>query len=451
LLAEIEDRRDEPEVAYRDGERWVRRLVKSAPIASDRGHRLSRTRGFYLVTGGTGGVGTEICRQLLRTSNAPLLLVGRTPASAMDSEQRVALAALQTRGNVLYEAADVSNDVALEHAVAGATARFGMPLAGVIHLAGAFEPRLLIHHSTATLAPELRAKIDGGWNLHRLLLTHPDAVFIACSSVNGHLGGHSAGAYAAANAFLDGLAEYHVRELGRRAYSLAFSLWDGVGLSRTYAVRESAERRGFRALSAEQGWLSFLTATSSEPGHVLIGLDAGNPHIQMRVDAPATSSRVMAQWVRGTATNGVVFPPFVDRFGTAVHVSVSERVNNSAPTEHRAPHSNGANGRASAFNSDLERSMAAIWKSVLPGDVGPNDNFFDAGGNSVLVAQTCRAMQQGLGRPVPVTDIYRFPTLRLLAAYYAGDHASDRAALDDSEARGQIRRARRQERSRRDL
>jgi acyl-CoA synthetase (AMP-forming)/AMP-acid ligase II len=400
LLAEIADRRDEPEVAYRAGERWVRRLAKSAPIATVSGHRFGSAKGFYLVTGGAGGIGVEICRALRQATNAPLLLIGRST----HPEGR------QSLDDVHYEAVDVADQEALDRTVSTAAARLALPLAGIIHLAGTFSPRLIADETAETLRAALRAKVQGTWSLHRLLLRHPEAVFVAFSSVNGHLGGYSAGAYAAANAFVDSVVEHNVVELGRRAYSFGWSLWDGVGLSRIYAHRESAERRGYRAISPRHGVLSCLAAVGSQPGHSLIGLDGRHPQIARFVDGPAHRSPASESTVQ-------VKTP-------------------AAPM---------------TMSSDLERSIAAIWRTVLPArEFGPDDNFFDVGGNSVLVAKASRALQQALGRDIAITDLYRFPTLRLLAAHYGG-HDTDAVDLDGSEERGQSRRARRLQRSRREL
>ena len=55
-----------------------------------------------------------------------------------------------------------------------------------------------------------------------------------------------------------------------------------------------------------------------------------------------------------------------------------------------------------------------------------------------------------LGRDVPMTDIYRFPTLRLLAAHYSGGEESEAAELSESEERGRARRAQRMRRRSRD-
>jgi acyl-CoA synthetase (AMP-forming)/AMP-acid ligase II/NADP-dependent 3-hydroxy acid dehydrogenase YdfG len=444
LLNELADRREEPEVAYRDGDRWVRRLEKRPPFASPRGHELGRTDGFYLVTGGLGGLGAEVCRHLLRASEAPLLLVGRRPITDDADERRTLIGSLDGLGVVHFEALDINDYDALRLAVEAAAKRWGRPLAGVLHLAGVFEPRALMAETGETLVGAIEAKVRGGWNIHRLLLHHPNAVLVAFSSVNGYFGGYASGAYAAANAFLDGLVRHQVLELGRTAYSLAWSLWDGVGMSRKYVLKDAAKRVGYSAVPVRQGIMSLEAAIGSEPGHVLIGLDGGNPHVGRDVAGGLVSSGLTLNWVKANGVPALASPPMEDRFGVAVPCRVREvpHLGRRGGPDTGTGQVDG--GRGQTLGSDLERAIAEVWRDVLPsGEIGREQNFFDAGASSLLVATASRKLGQVLGRDVPMTDIYRFPTVRLLAAEYAGTDNADAVGLEESETRGQARRARR--------
>ncbi|MEP6491997.1 MAG: SDR family NAD(P)-dependent oxidoreductase [bacterium] len=441
LLDEAGDRREESEVAYRNGARWVRRLANRPARPDSRGYAIGRADGFYLVTGGLGGVGVETCRHLLRSSDVRLLLIGRRPIEGSTDPRAATLASLQELGTVQYEAADVADLASLERVVDAASTEWKRPLAGVIHLAGVFEPRLLADETPASLAASLQAKVQGGWNIHRLLLAHPAARLLVFSSVNGQMGGYGAGAYAMANAFLDAIVEHHVAELGRTAHSLGWSLWDAVGISREYALKDSATRRGYRAIPAHQGIISLDACAGSEPGHILIGLDGSNPHVRRQVDDAPASEVLAARWVPNGAGDSVMPAPPDDRFGKPIPNTLRE----VKDLEHSS-----ADQTSASFGNDLERAIAAVWREVLStGTIGPNENFFDAGGTSLLVATASRKLQQALGRDVAMTDIYRFPTLRLLAGFYGGDNIADAVGLDDSEERGKARRAQRMQRRKR--
>jgi acyl carrier protein len=66
----------------------------------------------------------------------------------------------------------------------------------------------------------------------------------------------------------------------------------------------------------------------------------------------------------------------------------------------------------------LEETLAAAWREVLGVErVGRHDAFFELGGHSVAVARLHARLRQALGREVPVTDLFRFPTIASLAEH----------------------------------
>ena len=78
--------------------------------------------------------------------------------------------------------------------------------------------------------------------------------------------------------------------------------------------------------------------------------------------------------------------------------------------------------------TELERSLAAIWKKVLwlDHDVGINDRFRDLGGHSLLSVQLVVEIEKELGRPVPARALATLNTVaELAAALEGGAEASD--------------------------
>ncbi|MFF7456528.1 amino acid adenylation domain-containing protein [Kitasatospora sp. NPDC008115] len=69
--------------------------------------------------------------------------------------------------------------------------------------------------------------------------------------------------------------------------------------------------------------------------------------------------------------------------------------------------------------ADLEELISGIWAGVLgTDDFDTDEGFFDVGGDSLGVALVRRRLQEQLGgRPIPLTDLYRFPTVRTMAAH----------------------------------
>jgi amino acid adenylation domain-containing protein len=76
--------------------------------------------------------------------------------------------------------------------------------------------------------------------------------------------------------------------------------------------------------------------------------------------------------------------------------------------------------------TDLERRIAAVWSGVLRlGSVGANDNFFDLGGNSLLLASLHARLRDELALPLSIRQLFEYPTVHALAqALTAGEPAA---------------------------
>ncbi|NTW03356.1 MAG: non-ribosomal peptide synthetase, partial [Oscillochloris sp.] len=68
--------------------------------------------------------------------------------------------------------------------------------------------------------------------------------------------------------------------------------------------------------------------------------------------------------------------------------------------------------------NELERSLAKIWSEVLGVErVGINDNFFELGGHSLLMVKVHGQVQELVRREISIVEMFRYPTISLLAAY----------------------------------
>ncbi|HWN44819.1 MAG TPA: amino acid adenylation domain-containing protein [Thermoanaerobaculia bacterium] len=71
---------------------------------------------------------------------------------------------------------------------------------------------------------------------------------------------------------------------------------------------------------------------------------------------------------------------------------------------------------AAAPRTEMERVIAAIWREVIGVEsVGIDDNFFDLGGHSLLLARVQARLSEILGRELPMVDLFRYPTVGSLA------------------------------------
>jgi acyl carrier protein len=98
--------------------------------------------------------------------------------------------------------------------------------------------------------------------------------------------------------------------------------------------------------------------------------------------------------------------------------------------------------RAIAAANDLEDAILRVWRSALgTDDVSVEDNFFDVGGHSILAVRVHRELEQQLGRKLPITDLFRFPTVRSHAAHLAAG-GTQRSAAQQAAERARARKER---------
>ncbi|MFI7510788.1 type I polyketide synthase [Micromonospora aurantiaca] len=256
----------EPQLAVRDEQVLTPRLAPAvldpAPAA------VLDPDGTVLVTGATGALGGLLARHLVSTHKVRhLLLVSRRGTDAPGAAELLAeLAALGAQARLV--AADVADrdrlaavldDVPAEH-----------PLTGAVHAAGVLDDAVISALTPGRLSAVLSAKADAAWHLHELTRSRPLAMFVLFSSVAGVLGGPGQGNYAAANAFLDGLAG-HRHASGLAATSLAWGLWaadSGMTGALDAAQRQRMSRNGLSPLDTGQALRLFDA-----------GLHGGRPHL----------------------------------------------------------------------------------------------------------------------------------------------------------------------------
>jgi amino acid adenylation domain-containing protein len=95
--------------------------------------------------------------------------------------------------------------------------------------------------------------------------------------------------------------------------------------------------------------------------------------------------------------------------------------------------------------NELERIIVEAWEDALGVDgVGLNENFFDLGAHSLLVAEVHMQLQQQLGRELSLVDLFQFPTVTALANHLNGEEVAPRVS-----SRAEQRLAARQQRGQR--
>ncbi|BCJ41922.1 hypothetical protein GCM10010168_88180 [Actinoplanes ianthinogenes] len=183
--------------------------------------------GTVLITGGTGGLGAIVAEHLVRAHGVrKLVLTSRRGPDAPGAPELIARLA-DLGGHAEAVACDVSDRAAL----AGLLARIGDRLTGIVHAAGVAANGMAADLTSEQIATVFTPKVRAGWLLHELTADLPLTNFVLFSSAGGLVLAAGQGNYAAANVFLDALAE-HRRRAGLPGTAVAYGLWQAeTGMS----------------------------------------------------------------------------------------------------------------------------------------------------------------------------------------------------------------------------
>ncbi|PRQ06870.1 type I polyketide synthase [Enhygromyxa salina] len=357
----------EEQVAIVDGRRLVRRLVPAPPAAE-----ASWTGGRVLITGGAGFVGRQLARWLIETAGAEqVILASRSDPSLAAREQ------VEDLGEAIrFARCDVTDRASLERLLATLPS-----LTGVIHGAMALKDAPLATLTSDQIAEVMAPKVTGAMLLHELCRDHTIERFVLLSSMASVLGNPGQGAYAAANAFLDALAEQR-HAAGLPAQSQSWGIWTNQSQRLTEHDRERFRRSGVRPLDAKEGVQWFASAWNTDAPHLVL----------VPVDWDQFSDSL--SWT----------PPLIEDLVTKIVAAPSA-----------APRTSGVIATVAALERAVEAEVLDILgqERSLDRDIG----FAEQGMDSLMAVTLRGRLEQLLHLQLSATIAFNYPTLPRLVRH----------------------------------
>ncbi|SFS44420.1 hybrid non-ribosomal peptide synthetase/type I polyketide synthase [Marininema halotolerans] len=394
-------------VAYRGRHRWVPTVQQTfLEQAEERSPRL-REGGTYLITGGLGGIGFAIARDLAqKVPGVKLILLGRSAFPARQEwdrwitkqeEQDVhmrtvihAIREMESQGaEVFVGQGDVAQEADLHRVLSKAKERFGS-IHGVVHAAGVADYLGILMNrdkekNDAILAP----KVTGTLLLDSLLKEEPLDFFVLCSSI-GNIAYHmkfGQSGYSAANEFLDAFAVYKTLRDGIYTVSINWPDWQEVGMS----------------LQSAKIWAKQLNTDVQKVLGDGVTVEEGVKVFQriIRHDHPqVVASPVDLHW---KLTEGVRhYTELLDQGGK----NQPKQKRTDLLVDFVAP------------SNEIEQQLSELIQQLFGYEqVGIHDNFFDLGMSSLDLVRVNTKIKDLFQCELPVVTLYEHSSIHALAQY----------------------------------
>ncbi|WP_432253934.1 SDR family NAD(P)-dependent oxidoreductase [Streptomyces sp. HNM1019] len=386
-LAEVTD-------AFRQmaGARHIGKLVLTIPqdgqldaVLPD-GPRTVRDGGTYIVTGGLRGLGLATARWLARRGAGHLVLNGRTAPVGDAARTLAELSATGTRITVVT--GDIARPGTAERLVAAATADAGASLHGVVHSAMVLDDAAVANVREDQLRRVWAPKATGAWQLHRATEGHRLDWFAVYSSMASLLGNAGQGAYAAANAWLDGFAAWRSAR-GLPTLAVNWGPWGETGVATGFADR------GYQTIPTDEGLRALGTLLAHR--RVRTGVIPGEP----------------ATWIPATGRRSPLFAPLLP--GDDTPAATREDTDDIRARLAALP---AGPARRTALESYLTEHIRAVLR-LSSTTLDPRTPLTSLGFDSLLAMELRVRLEAGLSVKLAGNFVWRHPTVEALAAALA--------------------------------
>ncbi len=428
----------EPQLALRAGAVLVPRLVRAIPPATppqdehtspatppspatpsrDVRAPMFDEHSTVLITGATGMLGGLVARHLVAERGVRSVVLASRRGGEAQGAAELERELVELGAEVTIAACDVADRAQLEALLERIPAE--RPLRGVVHAAGVLDDGVIDSLTPERIDGVLAAKADAAWHLHELTADLDLGAFVLFSSAAGTFGSAGQGNYAAANAFLDGLAA-HRRAQGLPATSIAWGLWGddptggvatptggsagsgplpvgdadragGMGGRLGDADRARMEWAGFQTLAPAEGLKLFdVACASDQPLLVAAGLN----NARLRAHARAG-----------------VLPPLLRGLVRARRVARDGEGALAAPLR-------AASGeeRERLVRELVRGETAAVLGHASPGAIDPERAFKELGFDSLAAVELRNRLGVASGVRLPATLIFDHPSPAAVAAF----------------------------------
>jgi len=348
-----------------------------------------RVDATYLITGGHGGLGLEVARWLVEKGARHLVLLSRGGASSSAKDVAADMAAKGVTVKTVQ--ADISNESDLSRALS--EIRNTMPpLRGVIHAAGVLDDHLLLNLDAENFRRVLAPKVLGAWNLHTLTADLPLDFFVVFSSVASILCSPGQANYAAANAFLDGLA-HDRRSRGLPCLSINWGPWAEVGMAARAASARGAASRVMLPIAPAQALaaLDRLFEKNGPPQAVAMSVDWTQLARSFNgQQPPALISDLMREKSRPAATKAPS--------ESGPRLSIQELLAAASARRH------------TLLLAHVQKSLAQVMALDAP-ELDPEESMSNLGLDSLMALELQHSLEESFGTKLPIELLMGMPTM----------------------------------------
>ncbi|MGB3183662.1 MAG: SDR family NAD(P)-dependent oxidoreductase, partial [Cyclobacteriaceae bacterium] len=377
LYADTRDRL----IGYRDNVRYVARLSGSElpTVAED-----IKDEGAYLITGGYGALGKLVSAWLISKGAKTIYWAGRKGETTDNRGEADLIQKDQAEIHILKADLAIQEEAA---SVLEEITKAGHSLRGIFHIAGSLRDGVVINQDDSSFTEPFDTKVAATWNLHVLSQPFAPDYFVCFSSAASLLGSPGQSNYAAANAFMDGLAAMR-HQAGLPALSINWGPWHNTGMASAMEGKEY----GFGRILPEAGLDVLDKLLGSREYHV--------GHV------PLSAAKLPAHYRNWSYLEDIIERPDEVPGKRESDTATSQRIKDLPVTE-----------RLNAVKEIVASGLANALGLDNSSEISHTMGFADMGIDSLMVIELRERLEAELGVEVSTTALFNHSNVADLATY----------------------------------
>ncbi len=359
-----------------------------------------RNDATYLITGGLGNLGLVLADWLSRKGAGAIVLLSRREIDEATNKQ---LAAIRERGTQVHIASGDVSDIKQLKAVFKDIEEKLPPLRGVIHSAGLLSDAGISQFNKDSFMAPFAAKVNGSYNLHLFTEKIDLDFFILFSSVAAITGNPGQANYAAANFFMDTLAEMRMKQ-NLPATSINWGFWENTQM-------------------AEDKFSFVPGAGKIAPDKGLAVLEKSiTARISRLIASPVNWSKFLMPFPEDA------IPPIFTAFSGLRQKASAKKSEDAITQEMLLPLAE--EQRMEMMTSYLREKIAAV-VGVAATKLETNKPLNTMGLDSLMAIEVKNSVETSLGTHLPIATLLKGPTIEDLAKDMIGQVISDEGEKEE--------------------
>ena len=423
IIKEVYTTMKEPQVAYRNFQRFVPRVKEVDLLESTKQNQLI-SGGVYVISGGAGGIACHLSLYLHKSTNARLILIGRRPQS--NTAVQECLATLDKNSvHYTYIEGDICSDAIFEDIL---TASNGQRICGAFHLATFYEEKPIQSLTMKDYQIAMEPKVKGAFNLHKFLSQNSENSFLELfSSVYSIIPAKGLATYSAANKFLEMFHHYCSTQQTSNVQTgcISWPVWKNTGISQGHAINELGDMYSIDVIEAETA-VQLLEPSVKQSYPVHIGMqNGGSMHVSHETAVKSgilqdtcvivvDEDSVGKNFNTNVLTEMLMQDSLFDMHGNKWDTSrvIIKLIKNSKLVE-----------EDKANYVEVYSKILNCWKGILcipEATQVVSDNLYEMGGDSIQIAQFTSTLNKAFDTSLSLQDIMEHPSLTTLASLISG-------------------------------